>query len=138
MQVIPPNNNSTCHLCGHNLSSQNTTTNRNVTSEWTLLIYLELMFKLQYHLRESSNRPMYVPLMASVGVLKPKPTSLNHRLSFVAIFRPPKIKTKVQKIRDIFSNTSTYHGLLHSGKDVAFGRLFLPEKMIVKVKLNLH
>jgi hypothetical protein len=36
-----------------------------------------------------SNAPIYVPLIASAGVLKPRPTSLYHRFSFVAIFLPP-------------------------------------------------
>lgn len=33
--------------------------------------------------------PMYVPWIASEGVLNPRPTSLYHRFSFVATFLPP-------------------------------------------------
>ena len=46
--------------------------------------------------------------MASEGVLNPKPTSLYHRLSFVAIFFPPS--TQVREGGEAPGN-ATDHGI---------------------------
>jgi hypothetical protein len=40
---------------------------------------------------------MYVPLMASAGVLKPRPTSLYQRFSLVETFLPPEQGMSTQK-----------------------------------------
>lgn len=38
-----------------------------------------------------TSAPMYVPFIASLGVLNPSPTSFTHRLSFVTVFFTPLI-----------------------------------------------
>lgn len=53
--------------------------------------------------------PMYVPFIASLGVLNPNPTSLNHRLSFVATFLVPG--RRVRKITAGRTQKITDHGL---------------------------
>ena len=38
VKVVSANNNGSCHLGGNNHSSEDSTTNRDITSEWALLI----------------------------------------------------------------------------------------------------
>jgi hypothetical protein len=71
-----PNDDSTMHFSRDHNSRENTTTNRNLTSERTFLVYTVSNLWMQ-------GVPIYVPSMASFGVLKPRPTSLYHLFDFV-------------------------------------------------------
>jgi hypothetical protein len=66
--------------------------------------------------------PIYVPLIASEGVLNPRPTSLYHLFSFVAIFLPAS-RILHENIH-INVGTRTHHEVWHFGISAASGKLF--------------
>ena len=65
VKVVTTDNDGALHFDGDNSTSEDTSTNADVTSEGTLLVQCK------------------VPSMASRGVLKPRPTSLYQRLFFL-------------------------------------------------------
>ena len=74
--------------------------------------------------------PIYVPLMASAGVLKPSPTSLYHLFSFVAIFFPPA------KIQDSECSEGCESAARTTGLGVLEDVLFLICLLDLKVRLG--
>ena len=73
---------------------------------------------------------MYVPLMASVGVLKPSPTSLYHLFSFVAIFFPPA------RIQDSACSEECESAIRTTGLGVLEDVLFLICLLDLKLELG--
>lgn len=74
---------------------------------------------------------MYVPLMASVGVLKPSPTSLYHLFSFVATFFPPA------KIQDSACSEGCESAARTTGLGVLEDVLFLICLLDLKLQLGI-
>lgn len=73
---VLPNNDSTVHFCRDYNSRKNTATDRDLTSERTFLVYS------LGTVGGDLGVPMYVPSIASLGVLKPRPMSLYHLFDF--------------------------------------------------------
>lgn len=89
MEVFAADDESSMHFGRDNGAGKYSTTDRDLTSKWTFLIYNG--FQSVVHnmdnqcmlvLGREDQVPIYVPSMAVFGVLKPRPTSLYH-------LRPP-------------------------------------------------
>lgn len=94
MQVVPANDERAGHLGGYDPAGQDAPTDGNVTSEGALLVWRfrpDRSFTTVIVKDQLEDVPMYVPLIASEGVLNPRPTSLYHRFSFVDTFFPPAL-----------------------------------------------
>ena len=96
VKVVPANDNRAGHFGRHDLSGQDASTDRDVTSEWALFVCI--LRELKVDMNCPKDAPMYVPLIASEGVLNPRPTSLYHRFSFVETFLPPGSHSSTQAI----------------------------------------
>ena len=89
MKVFAPDNDCSMHLRRDDGASQNSTTDRDLTSKWAFLICdggqkngSEERRPIHASCRNIWWLPIYVPSIAVFGVLKPRPTSLYH-------LRPP-------------------------------------------------
>lgn len=95
MEIISSDDDCSVHFGGDDTSSKDTTTDRNLASERALLVWwrgsvlAKSAFLWIYW-------PIYVPFIASCGVLYPRPMSLYHRLSRVTTFFPPAFQITYQ------------------------------------------
>ena len=125
MEVVTADDDSARHLGGDNTPSEDATTDGNLTGKWTFLIYTHPSYGL-FQLSKNAHAPIYVPFIASAGVLNPRPTSLYQRLSFVDTFFPPFHQTFCGQTcpGQRISGNSTHHEPLHFGRAAAFEMLF--------------
>lgn len=75
---------------------------------------------------------MYAPLIASLGVLKPRPTSLYHLFSFVATFFPARIVSMLLSFTELLLHTS-YFGVLEK---MLFLECLLYLRMITRLAID--
>lgn len=96
MEIVPSDDDRAIHFGRNDLASQDATTDRDITSEGAFFVcfvispisVLAFSCPALQPTKTKINAPIYVPLMASEGVLNPRPISLNHRFSLVATFLP--------------------------------------------------
>ena len=67
MEVVTADNDGARHLGGNDTASEDTATDGDVASEGALLVCF--LCEYRYSNREQGHAPMYVPVIASLGVL---------------------------------------------------------------------
>jgi hypothetical protein len=86
VKVFTTKNKSSLHLSGNNNTSKNTTTNRNITSEWTLLINVVTFNSFFWSLKTKTDftEPSTISVLLNLRVLED--TNLLLESSFSLLF----------------------------------------------------